>query len=411
MKDRNLTVSVDDAIKIILESITPLGPEDVHIMDLPGRVLFDPIIADKPVPPWNDSAMDGYAIVAEDSKGASRNNPVKLRIIGEVQAGNFSRTAVGRGTAIRIMTGAPVPDNADCIIKIEDTEEDSGYVKILCEMAQYDNFRFAGESIGKGDIVLDKGERLRAAHMGVLASLNCSRARVYKQPNVAIIATGNEIVDLGQDITDGQIRNINAYTLIAETKKYGASPSYLGIARDVYHETRQIFETALKADVIISTGGVSMGKYDLVKDIYQEFGVAIKFGWVRVKPGRPFTFGTKGDKLVFGLPGNPVSTLTSFIQFVRPALLSLMGARRIHKPVVNAILEEDIVKERGKAHFLRGQFTIKNNNFYVSTTGNQKSSVVRSMSDANCLMMIPEDLTTMKAGEPVRIQLINHDEV
>lgn len=408
---RDLTVSVTDALKIVLDNVTPLGPEDVSILDLPGRVLFDPIIADHMVPPWNNSAMDGYAMIAADSKGSSRNSPLRLRIAGEVQAGSVWQAAMENGTAVRIMTGAPIPANADCVIPIEDTEEDGGYVALFREVSPFENYRFAGESIKKGDVVLNRGERLGSAHMGTLASLNCGGARVYARPRVSIIATGNEVVEPGQNIADGQIRNINAYTLMAEAKKYGALPSYLGIARDIYEDSRKLFEKALDADVVISTGGVSMGKYDLVRDVYADLGIDIKFGWVKVKPGRPLTFGTKAGKLVFGLPGNPVSTLTSFIQFVRPALLSLMGARRIHKPVVNAILLENIAKPPGKAHYLRGRFTIKDNNLYVTTTGNQNSSIIRSMSDANCLIIMPEETTDVRSGEQVRIQLINHEEI
>ncbi len=411
MKNKDLTVSVADAAAIILRSVKPLDYEDVPIMQLPGRVLYDPIVADKMVPPWNDSAMDGYALIAEDSKGASRANPVVLRIAGEVQAGGFSVARVEKGTAVRIMTGAPIPENADCVVQIEDTEEQSGYVTIFREVSQYENYRFAGGSIKKGDLVLEQGERLGSGHMGVLASLNCESARVYRQPEVAIIATGNEIVDLGESIVNGQIRNVNAYTLMAEARKCGAIPRYLGIAKDTFEDTRAMFEKALEADVAISTGGVSMGKYDFVKDIYSALGIDVKFGWVNVKPGRPFTFGTKDKKLIFGLPGNPVSTLTSFIQFVRPALLSLMGARHIHKPVVSAFLETDVTKPPGKVHFLRGRFTIRDNTFYVSITGNQTSSVIRSMSDANCLIIIPEETASVKAGDKVAIQLINHDEI
>lgn len=411
MIDRDLTVSVTDALKIVLESVAPLGPEDVSILNLPGRVLFDPIIADHMVPPWNNSAMDGYALIAADSKGSSRDNPLRLRIAGEVQAGSVWQTPVDTGTAIRIMTGAPIPAGADCVIPVEDTEEDTGYVTLFREVSPFENYRFAGESVKKGDLVLDRGERLGSAHMGALASLNCAGARVYARPKVSIIATGNEVVEPGQNIAEGQIRNINAYTLMAEAKKYGALPSYLGIARDTYEDSRKLFEAALDADVVLSTGGVSMGKYDLVRDVYADLGIDIKFGWVKVKPGRPLTFGTKGGKLVFGLPGNPVSTLTSFIQFVRPALLSLMGASRIHKPVVHATLMEDISKQPGKAHYLRGRFTIKDNGLYVITTGNQNSSIIRSMSDANCLIIMPEEATSVRSGEQVRIQLINHEEI
>jgi molybdopterin molybdotransferase len=338
--------------------------------------------------------------------------PVTLKVVGEIQAGgSFSGMAVMPGTAIRIMTGAPIPEGADSVIQFEDTRDDNGYVRIFRQTKKFDNYRFAGESIKKGDIALLRGERLSSADLGLLASLNYNTVKVYRQPKVSIISTGDEIAELGDEAKADSIRNVNAYTLYSEVKKYSAIPDYLGIARDTIHETREIFLKALKSDVVISTGGVSMGRYDFVKEIYEDLDIKTRFEWVRVKPGKPCTFGKKDNTLIFGLPGNPVSTLTSFIQFVRPALLRLMGTRRISKPIVNAFLEEDFTKQSGKTHLLRGHFSIRNNEFYVSTTGNQKSSVLRSMSQANCLIIIPENVTRVDKGERVSIQLIDHDEI
>lgn len=411
-KSNDLTVSIEEALGIIMGSINPLGYETISIMEASGRVLYEDIVSDIMVPPLDDSAMDGYAIVADDTHGASRNSPVRLRIVGEVQAGgSIAGKQVSRGTAIRIMTGAPVPEGADSVVQFEDTEEKAGYVEIFHETLKYKNYRFAGENIKKGDTVLHKGDRLGSADIGILASLNHDSVKVYKQPTVAIISTGDELAGLGAEIRFGQIRDVNAYTLYSEIKRCNGLPTYLGIARDTLKDTKEMLLKALKSDVVISTGGVSMGRYDFVKEIYSDLDIDTQFEWVKVKPGRPFSFGRKDNKLIFGLPGNPVSTLTSFIQFVRPALLGLMGAKRLRKPVVSAYLEEDIKKQSGKVHLLRGHFTVRNNDFYVSTTGNQKSSVLRSMSDANCLIIIPEDVTKMTAGEKVSIQLIDHDEI
>jgi molybdopterin molybdotransferase len=412
MRNENSAVSIGEAQKIILNSVSPLNCENVSIMKAFNRVLYEDIVSDIMLPPADDSAMDGYAVIADNTHGASKNNPVKLQIIGEIQAGgSHIGKQVSKGTAIRIMTGALVPEGADSIVKIEDTEEKAGYVKIFREAAKHENFRFAGESIKRGGTVLQRGDRLNSADIGILASLNYNAVKVYKRPTVSIISTGDELADIGEEIQFGQIRNVNAYTLYSEVKKCNILPDYLGIAKDTFEDTKEIFLKALKSDVVISTGGVSMGNYDFVKKIYSDLNIEIQFEWVKVKPGRPCTFGKKDNKLIFGLPGNPVSSLTSFIQFVRPALLRLMGARRIKKPVVNAFLEENINKQPGKVHLLRGYFTIKNNDFYVSTTGNQKSSVLRSMSDANCLIIIPENTTKVKAGEKVAIQLIDHDEI
>jgi molybdopterin molybdotransferase len=411
MRNRDLAVSIEEALKIVLNSVRPLGCEDIPIMEASNRVLYEDIVSDRMIPPLDDSAMDGYAIIADDIHGASRDCPAKLQIIGEIQAGgSIIGRQVLRGTAIRIMTGAPMPEGADSVVQFEDTEEEGGYVKIFRETVRYNNRRFAGENIKKEDNVLYKGSRLGSADIGILASLDYSAVRVYKQPTVSIISTGDELADVGEEIQIGQIRNVNSYTLYSEVVKYKGLPDYLGIAKDTLKDMREMFLKALESDVVISTGGVSRGKYDFVKDIYSDLNIDIQFDQVNLKPGKPCVFGNKGNKLVFGLPGNPVPTLISFIQFVRPALLRLMGAKRIKKPIVNAYLEEDI--DSGKVHhLLRGYFTIKNNEFYVSKTGYQKPSMLRSMSDANCLIVIPEDITKVKAGEKVAIQLINHDEI
>jgi molybdopterin molybdotransferase len=412
MRNKKLTVSIEEAQKIILNSISPLNCENISIMEASNRILYENIVSDIMIPPVNNSGMDGFAIIADDTRSASKNNPIKLQIIGEIQAGgSIIGKQITKGTAIRVMTGAPMPDGADSVIPLEDIKEEADYIKIFNKILKYKNYRFAGENIKNGDKVLQKGDRLRSADIGILASLNYNTVKVYKRPTVSIISSGDELVDIGEEIQVGQIRNSNAYTVYSEVKKYNALPVYLGIVKDTLKDMKEIFLKALKSDVLISTGGISMGKYDFVKEIYSDLNIKILFEWINVKPGRPCTFGKKDNKLIFGLPGNPVSALTSFIQFVRPALLRLMGARKIKKPIVNAYLEEDINKQSGKVYLLRGYFTIKKNEFYVSTTGNQNSSILRSMSNANCLIIIPENITQVKAGEKVTIQLIEHDEI
>ena len=406
------TASVQNAREIILNSVKPLKSENVSILDAYNRILYDDIISDIKLPPVDDSAMDGYAVIAEDTRQAIRSAPVYLKIIGEKQAGCFNETAeVVRGTAVRIMTGAPIPKGADSVIRFEDTEENDGYAIIYKSTAKFANYRRAGETISRGDKVLFRGDKLNSADLGVLASLDRDMVRVFRQPTVSIISTGDELAGPGEKLEPGRIRDINGYTLFSEVKKCNARPNYLGIARDTLKDVKEIFLKALKSDVVISTGGVSMGKFDFVKKTLRDLNVEIMFERVNVRPGTPFTFGRKGNKLFFGLPGRPVPTYNSFIQFVRPALLKMMGANKINKPVVSAVLLEDINKKPGKAYLLRGFFSIKDNRFYVSTAGSQKTSALRSISDANCLIFLTEDGTRVKAGERVPIQLINHDEI
>jgi molybdopterin molybdotransferase len=404
-------ISVHEAKQIILGSITPLPPEEIPIIEATNRILYEDLTSDIMMPPVDDSAMDGYAVTADDTRGASESHPVQLQVTGEVQAGGSTAgKKVTRGTAIRIMTGAAIPEGADSVVKSEDTEEEWGYVKIFREADKYENYRFAGENIRKGEIVLERGDKLNPADIGLLASLNRNAVRVYRQPVVSIISTGDEIADVGEQARKGQITNINAYTLYSEVARCKALPRYLGIVKDSTEKIKQMFSRALESDVVVSTGGVSAGRYDFVKEIFSQLDIEIQFERVNVKPGSPCVFGKKEGKLVFGLPGNPVPVLTSFIQFVRPALLRLMGATRVEKPLVSAILEKDI--NSGKAyHLARGYFTIRDGQFYVTPTGNQKPSMLRSMSEANCLIVIPENIAKGVAGQTVEIQLIEHDEL
>ena len=411
MKNTNSTVSFEEALKIILDSVVPLGYDDVPVTEVSNRVLFEDIVSDIMIPPLDESAMDGYAIIADNTKGASESCPVTLKITGEVQAGaSAAGKVVTNGTAVRIMTGAHVPKGADAIVPFEDTKEENDNVKIFLEMRKHANYRTAGENIAKGEKVLNKGERLSSADMGILASINRKTVRVYKQPTVSIISTGDELADIGDEIRHGQIMNVNRYTLFSEVKKYGGVPEYLGIAKDTINDMKDIFAKAMKSDVVISTGGVSRGKYDFVKEILTGLDVEILFEFVNIKPGKPLSFGIKDNKLIFGLPGNPVPALLSFIQFVRPALLKMMGAKRLKKPVIKAFLDEDISSVKAY-HMIRAFFTIKNDEFHVSPTANQKPAMLRSMSDANCLIVLPDNILQVKAGEKVTIQLLDHDEI
>jgi molybdopterin molybdotransferase len=413
MRDNDLIVSFEEAHKIVLNSATALGSESINILEATDRILYDDIVSNIMIPPLDSSARDGYAIIADDTQGASVHSPVRLKIIGEIQAGSSGiDNRVSKGTAIRIMTGAPMPEGADAVVQFEDTKEEGGIVTIFCQATKYENYRNAGENIRRGEGVLYKGNRLSSADVGILASLNYNTVKVYKQPTVSIISTGDELAGIGEEIQLGKIRDVNAYALYSEVKKYNALPTFLGIAKDTMKDVRDIFSKALRSDVVISTGGVSMGKYDFVRDIYGDLNIEMQFERVNVKPGKPCALGIRDKKLFFGLPGNPVSALTSFIQFVRPALLKLMGATKISKPIVSAVLEEGISKRQsGNVYLLRGLFTIKNKEFYVSTTGSQKSSIFQSMSNANCLIIIPPGIAKIEAGEKVAIQLIDHDEI
>ncbi len=414
MKEKNRNfVSFDTAYRMILEAVNECGSEMVSLGEVSGRILFRDIRSDINIPPLDNSAMDGFALRWSDTRGATKDSPVELQVCGEIQAGgDFSNIRVEKHSAVRIMTGAPIPDGADAVIPVEHILEDvsRGTIAVLQELQEHENIRHAGEDIKAGQVVLTKGTKLRSAETGLLASLNISEIPVYRKPRVAIISTGDEITEVGDDLKPGQIRNSNAYTLSSEIQKYNGLPHYIGIARDSISVAKELFSKALEYDMVISTGGVSMGKYDLVKDVLMELGAEISFETIRMKPGKPVIFGSRNDTLVFGLPGNPVSTMVSFIEFVRPALLKMSGARYLKKPELLAIADNDLNKKAGRKEFLRGCFSIVDGFAHVSITGPQGSGILRSMSEANCLIILEEDSTGCRKGERVLIQLINHEE-
>jgi len=356
--------------------------------------------------------MDGYAVISTEISGSSSDNPVVLSVTSEVQAGGeYTGSPVKAGEAVRIMTGAPVPEGADAVIPFEDTEEIGGEVKIFKSLEKYENIRFTGEDIKKGDIVLKKGTRIDSARAGLIASMNISNIHVFQKPEVAVIATGDEIVELGSRDLAGKIVNSNAYTLYWEIKKYGGTPRYLGIVKDNIDETAHKLKEAMKSDIIITSGGVSMGKYDFIPEVMKNLGVDIKIQKVLMKPGKPVVFGHIGKKLFFGLPGNPVSVMVSFMQFVRPALLKMSGVEKLEKPVMSAELLEEIKKKPGRKYFIRGKYSIVNNKILVKQTGEQGSGILTSMSEANCLIILPEESGNAKPGEKADIQLIDHGEI
>jgi len=408
------SVSVADAQKIILDATALLGPEFVPLIEASGRILYEDIISEIDMPPFDNSAMDGFAVRHVDTAGASPDKPITLSVKGEISAGApAGEFSLGEKSAVRIMTGAPLPSGADVVIPVEHIQEDAvgGTISISGECKRFENIRFAGEDIKRDQNILKKGTRLSSAQIGLLAALNRNDVSVYARPSVAIISTGDEIVEVGEELKPGTIRNSNAYTLYSEVNKYGGIAHYLGIAKDSMHTVKGKFLQALEHDIVISTGGVSMGKYDFVKEVLAESGVEVSIETLKVKPGKPMVFGVRNRTLVFGLPGNPVSAMVSFLEFVRPALLKMSGAGKLNKPEVYAIADDGIRKKAGRMEFLRGYFSVRGGEIHVTTTGPQGSGILRSMSEANCLIVLPEDSEGFQKGDRVTIQLIHHEEV
>ena len=400
-------ITVEEALDRILSRLAPLGAEKVPILDTLGRVMAEEISAGRDIPPLDNSGMDGYAVRWEDIRSASTDHRVQLDVIEDLPAGFVARQTVGKGQAIRIMTGAPIPKGADTVIPVEDTEMKERRVFILKSLGAGANIRRAGEDVKKGDRVISTGDLIRPAEVGMLASLGRSFVYVYQRPQVAILATGDELADVDETLDGVKIVSSNSYALAAQVKDCGAIPIQLGIARDRKEEIEKKLRQGLRADVLISSAGVSVGDYDFVKDVLNDLGTEMVFWKVAMKPGKPLAFGLIQGKPVFGLPGNPVSSMVSFEEFVRPSLLKMMGHRQLFRPVIEAVLKEDIHKEPGRRHFVRAFVSFDKDHYQVTITGEQGSAILRSMVKANGLVVVPEDRKIVKAGEKVQVQLLD----
>jgi molybdopterin molybdotransferase len=413
-------ISVEEALDKILGNVAVLDEEEVPILDSLGQVLAEDISSSISVPPLDNAAMDGYAVRSGDTLGASESAPRFLHVIDTVAAGAISGFRVEPGTAIRIMTGAPVPEGADSVVRFEDTDETlrpapSSEIGVLKEMEPGLNIRRAGEDIAKGGVVLKRGAVIRPSEVGVLASLGQSKVRVIRRPIVAILATGDELVAVGEVLPAGKIYNSNSYSVAALVKYYGGIPRILGIARDSEDSLVQSLRKGLTADMLLTSGGVSMGDYDVVKDVLAKQG-EIGFWTVRMKPGKPLAFGMiKGANGAgvarsvphLGLPGNPVSSMITFELFARPAILKMMGRHDLARPLIKAVLEDSVVNEDGRRIFARVAVERRGEQYFAKLTGPQGSGILTSMALANALAIIPEDRESVAAGETVSVLVLD----
>ena len=400
-------ISVEKALKTILASARLMGTEKINILDAQRRAIAENIYAGRDIPSVDNSAMDGYALRAADTRGATPKKPVWFKIIEEIPAGKIPRKKLRSKEAARIMTGAIIPGGADAVIRQENTRREGNLVAVLTPVARKTDIRFAGEDVRKGELVIHKNSVMGAAQIGMLAALGKKSALVYKKPRVAIMATGDELVDIDTNPSPGKIVNSNSYSLATLVDDCGGVPVILGITRDNKSALKQKFSTALKNDVIISSGGVSVGDYDLVKDIMVNMGNSMYFWQVAMRPGKPLAFGAIKGVPLFGLPGNPVSTMVSFEQFVRPYLLKIQGHRNIFRPVLKAISAENLEKKAGVKNFLRAIVKREKDKYIVKTTGNQGSGILKSMVTANALIILGEKETKIKKGDKVTVQLLD----
>jgi molybdopterin molybdotransferase len=406
--------SVDSARETIVGAVAHLSAMTVAIDDALGLVLAEDVRAPLDVPPFANSAMDGYAVIASDTVPASAASPVGLEVIGEAPAGVACPIAVESGTAIRIMTGAPIPRGADAVVRFEDVEEPPAATHLkgrrsilVSRMARkQDNIRPAGEDVEAGQMVLSVGTPIRPAEIGMLASMGCAEIRVHRRPRIAVLATGDELVAPGGALGPGQIYNSNTSTICALVRRTGGESVALGIARDTTEDLRRSLRHLLDIDLILTTGGVSVGDYDLVKHVLQREGI-VDLWQVRIKPGKPLAFGSLDEVPLIGLPGNPVAAAVAFEQFARPAIQRMLGHRAPSIPTVQARLLDRIENRGGRRHFVRARTWLQDGSYVSTRAGRQGSAIMTSLVNGNSLVVVPEDCPVAEPGMMVEAQMLD----
>jgi len=415
-------LSVEQAYERVMASFQTLEAEEKPLLESIGQVLAEDIKSPLALPPLANSGMDGYALLHSDIAGASHENPCNLEVIGIVAAGHMPDKTVVPGTAIRIMTGAPVPDGADTVVPFEETDEVQrkregkplDQVAIFADMPTGCNVRPAGEDISSGQLVLEKGTVVRAAEVGVIASLGMDTVKVIRRPVVAVLATGDELEHTGTPLTGGKIYDSNSSSVAASIVAGGGVPRILGIARDNMEDLNAKLEAAAGADMVITSAGVSKGDYDIVKDVLNERG-EMNFWSVRMRPAKPLAFGhlngPDGKNIpLLGLPGNPVSAMVAFEMFARPAIRAMLGKAKMPRPMVEGVLTGAIRNEDGRRVYARVEVELKDGQYQATPTGPQGSNILTSMSKANGLAICPEDEQGKDAGDRVQIIMLDWNE-
>jgi molybdopterin molybdotransferase len=392
------------ALRVILESVTTLGIEFVKMEQSLGRVLARDILANRDLPPYDVSAMDGFALRSADVT----NVPTRLEIIEDIKAGDMPEKIVQAGLCARIMTGAPMPQGADAVIRVEDTHEVAANLVQIDKAVQPGNdMRPQGENMRNGDVVLSAGTEITPGVIGVLATAKAAQFSVYRRPRVAILSTGNELEGLREPIDPDKIPDSNTYAVMAQVQALGIEPVLLGIARDEPVELERYLRSGLNFDVLLVSGGTSVGVHDYVRPTIEKLGVEMKLWGVAIRPGYPLAFGSTGTTAVFCLPGNPVSSMVCFEEFVIPALRRMMGNPRLFRRTVTAGLAHPVKFRPGRTEFIRVQLTRDAEGYIASSTGTQSSGMLLSMARADGLMVVPADCTGLAEGDQVTVQLLD----
>jgi molybdopterin molybdotransferase len=411
-------LTVADALQLVLNEVAPLPSERVPLFEALGRVLAEPVTANDSLPPFANSSMDGYALRAADVANASTAVPAELKVVADIAAGTVSNVALTKGTAARIMTGAPLPEGADAVVPVEDTNEPwrdlerplPGTILVHRSVNHGDFVRHIGEDIQAGQEVMAPGHLIRPQEIGVLAALGVSKLQVHRRPRVGILATGDELIDVDAPLSPGKIRNSNSYAQAAQVLALGADLVSLGVARDTEDHVRAKLRVGLEAgvDLLVSSAGVSVGAYDVVKAVLEQEG-NVGFWRVRMRPGKPLAFGSYHGVPFLGLPGNPVSAMVSFERFVRPSIRKMAGYKSLDRPQITVTVQEQLTSD-GRESYVRACVTRSAQGYQAISTGSQGSHVMTSLVKANALMIIPEGVTTVSPGEQLQAMMIDWPE-
>jgi molybdopterin molybdotransferase len=393
-------ISLSDARTIILNSVQPVGTELIHLLEATGRILATDEVAPWDMPFLDNSAMDGYAVRSADCTTV----PCRLKVTGYIPAGEKSDgVTVEQGCAVRIMTGAPTPVGCDAVVPVEETDDGRDEVTLLQTVVQGQHIRVRGEDVTSGAVFVRSGTIIRPPEVNILANFGKALVTVYRRPVVAIISTGDELIELGRTPAAGEIVNSNALSLAAAVAETGCIPRIIGIAQDTRESHMNLLREGLKADVLITSAGVSAGDRDLVRDVLKELGAEQRFWKVGIKPGGPTAFAQFGAVPVFSLPGNPVSTMITFEEFVRPALLRMLGHQRILRPLFRAVLRDAVRKKPGKVQIIRVRLEKEGERWYAASAGNQQTAILRTMVEAQALAVLPAESGNYAAGDEVDV--------
>ena len=399
-------IEIEEARRLVMRQVSPLPAERVPLREALGRVLAVKVSATDPVPGFDNSAMDGFAVRAADTASASGETPVTLDVVGESRAGRPAKRPVGPGEAILISTGAMVPKGADSVVRVEDTSSREGRVEIGVAVEAGRDVRRAGEDVRSGETVVRPGTVLGPAELGVIASVGRDAVECTRRPTVCVLTTGDELHEPGEPLGPGGVRNSNAHSVPALVERAGGEVERVETVPDDPAATREAIKRGLNSDVVVICGGVSVGEHDHVRAALAELGVEEAFWGVALRPGKPTAFGTHpGGALVFGLPGNPVSAMVTFLLLARPAIAALLGSNP-GRHRATAILDEDYAKKPGRAHAVRCRLELAEDGWHARTTGEQGSHVLTSMLGADALALIPTDSGSVSAGERVEIELL-----